>query len=86
MFSSVKLKTTTDAGRKFKSKNELSTIFSSLKLDDQDLSIVCGSGLTSCILVMAIELVQNNKVSIYDGSWTEWGSKDKLPIDLSFDS
>lgn len=71
---------------KFKSKNELSTIFSSLKLDDQDLSIVCGSGLTSCILVMAIELVQNNKVSIYDGSWTEWGSKDNLPIDLSFDS
>ena len=68
-------------GSKFKSREELKAIFKSLDIEDRDLSFVCGSGLTSCIILLASELVQQNKTSVYDGSWTEWGSTDGLPID-----
>jgi len=68
-------------GTKFKSKEELKTIFNSLDVRDRALSFVCGSGLTSCIILLASELVQQNKTSVYDGSWTEWGSTKGLPID-----
>lgn len=66
---------------KFKTKAELEAIFKSLNVGDRPLSFVCGSGLTSCILLLASELVQNNKTSVYDGSWTEWGSTKGLPIE-----
>lgn len=68
---------------KYKSKEELGEIFNRLNIKDQDLSIVCGSGLTSCILVLALDQVKANDVSVYDGSWTEWGSNKILPIEYT---
>lgn len=67
-------------GNKFKTKEELSSIFKSLNVADKSLSFVCGSGLTSCIILLASELVQDNLCSVYDGSWTEWGSTKGLAI------
>lgn len=68
---------------KYRSKQDMSAIFDNLKLKDQDLSIVCGSGLTSCIVALALEIVRDNNVSVYDGSWTEWGSNKNLPIEYT---
>ncbi len=33
----------------------------------------CGSGVTACGLALGLALVGNEEVSVYDGSWTEWG-------------
>jgi thiosulfate/3-mercaptopyruvate sulfurtransferase len=66
-------------GGKYKSKEEIKKLFKALKIEDQPLSFVCGSGLTSCILLLASELIQDNPLSVYDGSWTEWGSNKALP-------
>ncbi len=60
-------------GFKFKTKEELLEVFDNLDIDDRPLIFSCGSGITSCIVFLASELVLDNKNSIYDGSWTEWG-------------
>ncbi|PHS10737.1 MAG: sulfurtransferase [Kordia sp.] len=57
---------------KFKSKKELLTLFNSFEVKNISLVFSCGSGLTACIVLLASELVLENKKAIYDGSWTEW--------------
>ena len=41
----------------------------------------CGSGVTACILALALHLVGRDDWSVYDGSWTEWGGRPDLPIE-----
>ena len=40
----------------------------------------CGSGVTACVLAAGLCLLGNDSVTVYDGSWTEWGSS-KAPIE-----
>lgn len=40
----------------------------------------CGSGITAATLSLALERVGHRDHALYDGSWTEWGSFDDLPI------
>ncbi|WP_111558428.1 3-mercaptopyruvate sulfurtransferase [Paracoccus sediminilitoris] len=40
----------------------------------------CGSGVTAAILSMALERLGHRTHSLYDGSWTEWGSFADLNI------
>ena len=41
----------------------------------------CGSGVTACILALGLHLTGHDNVKIYDGSWTEWGAREDLPIE-----
>ena len=40
----------------------------------------CGSGVTACVLAVSLHILGNEAVSVYDGSWTEWGASD-APIE-----
>ncbi|MDQ1900902.1 3-mercaptopyruvate sulfurtransferase [Paracoccus sp. WLY502] len=40
----------------------------------------CGSGITAAVLALALERIGHRNHSLYDGSWTEWGSFPDLPI------
>ncbi len=40
----------------------------------------CGSGVTACILGLALERLGKTDYAIYDGSWSEWGLSPTLPI------
>ncbi len=40
----------------------------------------CGSGVSAAILSLALERAGHPSVSLYDGSWAEWGSTLELPI------
>lgn len=64
-----------------KNKKDLTNIFNQLNINNKDLIFSCGSGITACILALAAEVVGNKKYSVYDGSWTEWGSLKELPIE-----
>ncbi len=66
-------------GTKLKSVEELKQLFSGYK--SKQLIFSCGSGVTACILALAAEIIGVKNISVYDGSWTEWGSLSKLPIE-----
>lgn len=63
---------------KFKSIEELKTIFAAKCSPSQDLVFSCGSGLTACIVMLASEIAFKKSKYIYDGSWTEWAELQNL--------
>lgn len=40
----------------------------------------CGSGITACVGLLALFILGNDKASVYDGSWAEWGGRTDLPV------
>ena len=56
-----------------KSKEQLQQLFKSLLTTDQ-LIFTCGSGLTASILDLAASEAGYQNTSVYDGSWTEYGT------------
>ncbi|MEH6403735.1 MAG: 3-mercaptopyruvate sulfurtransferase [Sneathiella sp.] len=40
----------------------------------------CGSGITACVLAFGLHMIGHRRVSVYDGSWTEWGLDHEMPI------
>ena len=66
---------------KFLPKEKLIPVFESKKLLNSSLIFTCGSGLTACILILASVIIENKINYLYDGSWTEWGQLDGVPID-----
>lgn len=64
-----------------KSKEELIKIFDKINSENKKFICTCGSGVTACILALALEIIGNTNYSVYDGSWTEWASIPNLPIE-----
>ncbi len=48
---------------------------------ERPITASCGSGVTACILGLALSSIGNENWAVYDGSWTEWGSRHDLPIE-----
>ena len=69
--------------KKFIKKKEIENLIKKLGIDiKKDIICSCGSGVTACILKFALELLDKNKnIKIYDGSWSEWGTKEDSPCE-----
>ena len=61
-------------GNRFKSVDQLKHIFNSLIKPSDKLTFSCGSGITACILALGAHLSGYHNISVYDGSWTEYGT------------
>ncbi len=65
----------------FKSANEVRERFSREGVDRVPVVVSCGSGVTACVLALGLEIAGLPEPKLYDGSWSEWGSRDDLPIE-----
>ena len=41
----------------------------------------CGSGVTASVLALGLYLLGRRDVAVYDGSWSEWGSRADTPVE-----
>jgi len=48
---------------------------------DKPIITSCGSGITAAILTFALQSIGKEPKGLYDGSWTEWGSRPDLPVE-----
>lgn len=44
------------------------------------VTATCGSGVTACVLALALHLLGKDDVAVYDGSWAEWGLPGDRPV------
>lgn len=64
-----------------KTPDALTQIFEDAGVDLAKPAILsCGSGVTASVLALAMERMGKTDHAVYDGSWSEWGTFDDLPI------
>lgn len=64
----------------WKRGNELKAVFIDAGIDlNKPLITSCGSGVTAAVLLFGAALLGKTDVSLYDGSWAEWGSDPLTP-------
>lgn len=67
----------------YRPAEEIATAFANAGVDwDKPIVATCGSGITACVLAFAAHLMGHDQVSVYDGSWAEWGNTDDTPIEV----
>lgn len=65
-----------------KSTNDLAKIFAARGVDPaKPVITTCGSGVTASIALLALAVLGAKKAALYDGSWSEWGSRADAPIE-----
>jgi thiosulfate/3-mercaptopyruvate sulfurtransferase len=63
------------------SRERIEAAFKDAGVDvDKPIITSCGSGVTAAILTLALESIGKTPQGLYDGSWSEWGSRPDLPV------
>jgi len=68
--------------RTFRSSEELRQAFADAGVDlERPITTTCGSGVTAAVLALGLYLIGRPDVAVYDGSWSEWGSRQDTPVE-----
>jgi thiosulfate/3-mercaptopyruvate sulfurtransferase len=66
---------------RFKSLPELKQTIEDAGIDlSKPVVTTCGSGITAAIITLALESLGHTDNKLYDGSWSEWGSREDTPV------
>lgn len=68
-----------DDGR-FKAPEQLREEFAGVVKDPKDAIMQCGSGVTACHNLLALEVAGMPGAALYPGSWSEWSSDPARPV------
>jgi thiosulfate/3-mercaptopyruvate sulfurtransferase len=72
----------TEGGQGLKPLAELRELFDAVGITDATSVVTtCGSGISACILALALNELGHSNVAVYDGSWAEWGADSDCPIE-----
>jgi thiosulfate/3-mercaptopyruvate sulfurtransferase len=64
-----------------KSLDSLREIFASAGVDlNKPVVTSCGSGVTAAVITLALTSLGHEDNRLYDGSWSEWGSRQDTPV------
>jgi thiosulfate/3-mercaptopyruvate sulfurtransferase len=69
---------------KFLPDDELARAFAEVGIDvaklPRQVVVYCNGGVSCSVLLHALQMLGRDNVSVYDGSWNEWGNDDLRPI------
>ena len=70
------------ASRTFRDKAALKAAFEAAGLDlDKPVATTCGSGVSAAVLALGLYELGRTDAAVYDGSWSEWGSREDTPVE-----
>jgi thiosulfate/3-mercaptopyruvate sulfurtransferase len=70
---------------RLKAAEELRRIFAAKGVDmNRPITTTCGSGVTAAVIALGLEVAGAKQVSLYDGSWAEYGAHPESVIEKTW--
>jgi len=61
--------------------DQLRTLFTEAGVNlDRPAVTSCGSGVSATVLLLGLDALGHKDNTLYDGSWSEWGSRQDTPV------